>query len=145
LQRHVSGIQQEYLAELVYSNQAKFYQFQQRLPLHINLLMMEFGPLINNFDTNSERSRDKQRKICNKQPTSQMSNKTYLIIGGGGFLGRYIVEQLLERGEKNVKIFDLRKTWDDPRVEFIVGDLTKLDSVTNALKVRSFVRSKKSA
>jgi sterol-4alpha-carboxylate 3-dehydrogenase (decarboxylating) len=63
------------------------------------------------------------------------SSKSFLVIGGGGFLGRYIVEQLLARGEKNVKAFDLRKTFDEPRIEYVVGDLTDLEQVVKATKV----------
>eukprot|EP01117_Protostelium_nocturnum_P000879 TRINITY_DN1120_c1_g2_i4.p2 TRINITY_DN1120_c1_g2~~TRINITY_DN1120_c1_g2_i4.p2 ORF type:complete len:344 (+),score=95.89 TRINITY_DN1120_c1_g2_i4:99-1130(+) len=58
--------------------------------------------------------------------------KKYLIVGGGGFLGRYIVEQLLARGETQVKVFDLRQSFQDNRVEFILGDITSVDSVTKA-------------
>lgn len=59
----------------------------------------------------------------------------YLIIGGGGFLGRYIVEYLINRGEKFIKVFDIRKTFEDSKIEFIVGDITKIDDVINACKV----------
>ena len=64
------------------------------------------------------------------------SNKSYLVIGGGGFLGRWIVDQLLERNEKKIRVFDLRKTFDDSRIEYVVGDLSKIDDVLNACKVR---------
>mmetsp|Transcript_8293 Transcript_8293/g.11419 ORF Transcript_8293/g.11419 Transcript_8293/m.11419 type:complete len:342 (+) Transcript_8293:21-1046(+) len=60
------------------------------------------------------------------------TQKVYMVIGGGGFLGRYIVDFLLNRGEKNVKIFDLRKTFDDPRVDYILGDITKVDDLKKA-------------
>jgi len=60
--------------------------------------------------------------------------KVYLVTGGCGFLGRWIVEKLLERGEKEVKVFDLRQTFKDDRVEFILGDLTNLEQVKKALK-----------
>jgi hypothetical protein len=33
--------------------------------------------------------------------------ESYLVIGGCGFLGRHIVEQLLERGETEVAVFDI--------------------------------------
>lgn len=33
--------------------------------------------------------------------------ESYLVVGGCGFLGRHIVEQLLERGEQSVAVFDI--------------------------------------
>lgn len=33
--------------------------------------------------------------------------ESYLVVGGCGFLGRHIVEQLLERGESQVSVFDI--------------------------------------
>ena len=46
------------------------------------------------------------------------------MIGGCGFLGRHMVEQLLERGYQ-VNVFDIRKTFDDDRAQFFIGDLCK--------------------
>ena len=45
-----------------------------------------------------------------------------LVIGGGGFLGRHLVEQLLASGH-TVSVFDLRATFKDDRVKFFSGDL----------------------
>ena len=67
------------------------------------------------------------------------SSKSYLVIGGGGFLGRYIVEQLLNRGEKKIRVFDLVKTWDDSRIEYVQGDLTDPNQVTKATEVRIII------
>jgi len=68
--------------------------------------------------------------MTEKTPTQ----RTYLVIGGCGFLGRHIVEFLLRRGEKHVKVFDIRKTFDNDQVEFIIGDMTKLEDVSQACK-----------
>ena len=46
------------------------------------------------------------------------------MIGGGGFLGRHIVERLLEKGYA-VQVFDIRSTFDNEQVKFFVGDLCK--------------------
>jgi len=45
-----------------------------------------------------------------------------LVIGGGGFLGQHIVEELLARGH-SVCVFDLRTTFQDDRLTYYSGDL----------------------
>ena len=55
-----------------------------------------------------------------------------LVTGGSGFVGRCMIERLLELGCK-VKNFDLMM-WEHKSVEFIKGDLTKYDQVFEALK-----------
>jgi sterol-4alpha-carboxylate 3-dehydrogenase (decarboxylating) len=65
--------------------------------------------------------------------------KSWLVIGGCGFLGRNIVDQLLARGEKKVAVFDLRQTFEDSRVEFFIGDLTKLEDVKKATDGKTVV------
>jgi len=45
-----------------------------------------------------------------------------LVIGGGGFLGQHIVEELLSK-DHSVSVFDLRTTFHDDRVTFFTGDL----------------------
>ncbi|KAJ3333879.1 hypothetical protein HDU76_001795 [Blyttiomyces sp. JEL0837] len=65
--------------------------------------------------------------------------ESWLIIGGCGFLGRNIVDQLQARGETDISIFDIRKTFDDPKINFIVGDLTKFEDVKAATKGKTAV------
>ncbi|KAI9346995.1 3beta-hydroxysteroid dehydrogenase [Obelidium mucronatum] len=65
--------------------------------------------------------------------------ESWIVIGGCGFLGRRIVELLLERGEVNVAVFDMRRTFDNDRVQFFVGDITKLHDVEQALQGRTVV------
>jgi len=60
----------------------------------------------------------------------------YMVIGGNGFLGRHIVQQLLERGDI-VSAFDIVERYND--VQFYSGDISDQDSVASALrKVRFF-------
>jgi sterol-4alpha-carboxylate 3-dehydrogenase (decarboxylating) len=47
-----------------------------------------------------------------------------VIIGGGGFLGRHLVEKLLLAGH-TVSVFDLRATFNDERLTFFTGDLCR--------------------
>lgn len=54
-----------------------------------------------------------------------------MVIGGSGFLGRHIVQQLVDRGD-NVCIFDIVQRYFD--VPFYPGDITNIDDVTNALQ-----------
>lgn len=54
-----------------------------------------------------------------------------LVTGGSGFLGKHIVEQLLDSGKYEVVVFDIRPL-EDARVTSIVGDLRKRDEVKKA-------------
>ncbi|XP_006462721.1 hypothetical protein AGABI2DRAFT_193828 [Agaricus bisporus var. bisporus H97] len=56
---------------------------------------------------------------------------TYMVIGGCGFLGHHIVQQLLARGD-SVCIFDLVQRHFD--VPFYSGDITNVDDVSSALR-----------
>eukprot|EP00547_Thalassionema_nitzschioides_P018891 CAMPEP_0194239550 /NCGR_PEP_ID=MMETSP0158-20130606/5971_1 /TAXON_ID=33649 /ORGANISM="Thalassionema nitzschioides, Strain L26-B" /LENGTH=387 /DNA_ID=CAMNT_0038974039 /DNA_START=118 /DNA_END=1281 /DNA_ORIENTATION=+ len=61
----------------------------------------------------------------------------YLVVGGCGFLGKRIVEVLLERGERNIAVFDIataNKDYNiiDPRVKHIPGDVTNLSNLKAA-------------
>ncbi|KAJ1720848.1 erg26, C-3 sterol dehydrogenase [Coemansia erecta] len=65
-------------------------------------------------------------------------NQVFLVIGGEGFLGRAIVEALVSRREKSgtndiVRVLDLRRNFEDDRVEFYQGDITKTPDVEQAL------------
>ena len=65
--------------------------------------------------------------------------ETYLVIGGGGFLGRKILDMLLERGE-DVSVFDLRQTFEDDRLtRYHVGDICDVESVIQACRGKSVV------
>jgi len=62
------------------------------------------------------------------------SEKSYLVVGGCGFLGRFIVEALLAKGEKNIHVFDIRKSFEDDRITFHIGDIRKSEDLEAACK-----------
>ncbi|KIK69653.1 hypothetical protein GYMLUDRAFT_34045 [Collybiopsis luxurians FD-317 M1] len=59
------------------------------------------------------------------------SKDFYLVIGGSGFVGRHIVEQLLARGD-NVSVFDIVQRYHD--VPFYSGDISDQEQVSTALR-----------
>ncbi|XP_076467798.1 sterol-4-alpha-carboxylate 3-dehydrogenase, decarboxylating-like isoform X2 [Babylonia areolata] len=62
-----------------------------------------------------------------------MAKVDYLVIGGCGFLGRHLCEQLLQRGY-TVRAFDIRKTFDNDNISFFTGDLCNEKDVLAALE-----------
>eukprot|EP01111_Echinosteliopsis_oligospora_P000288 TRINITY_DN10273_c0_g1_i1.p1 TRINITY_DN10273_c0_g1~~TRINITY_DN10273_c0_g1_i1.p1 ORF type:complete len:145 (+),score=48.84 TRINITY_DN10273_c0_g1_i1:63-497(+) len=66
--------------------------------------------------------------------SAQKNNKpVYLVVGGGGFLGRHLVEHLLKKGGVKVRVFDLRKSFEDDNVEFFTGDIRSKDALRPAI------------
>lgn len=61
------------------------------------------------------------------------SNRRCAVIGGSGFLGRHLVEKLLDRGY-TVSVFDIRQSYELPGVVFHQGDLCDKQALLTALK-----------
>ncbi|GFS08160.1 sterol-4-alpha-carboxylate 3-dehydrogenase, decarboxylating [Elysia marginata] len=59
--------------------------------------------------------------------------KKCLVIGGCGFLGQHLCEELIKR-EWSVQVFDLRKTFDNPKIKFFIGDLCNKEDLKPALE-----------
>lgn len=59
---------------------------------------------------------------------------SYLVIGGCGFLGKHVVDALLNRGEPDVAVFDLKTRDPDPRAHYFAGDLTNLQQLEHAIQ-----------
>ncbi|KAI9012858.1 3-beta hydroxysteroid dehydrogenase/isomerase family-domain-containing protein [Gaertneriomyces semiglobifer] len=71
---------------------------------------------------------------------ASVPNESYLVIGGGGFVGQAIVKMLLDEGAKSVSVFDLRRTTTDPRTtSFITGDITSKEQVSAAVAGKTVV------
>ncbi|KAG7241900.1 hypothetical protein INR49_024870 [Caranx melampygus] len=66
------------------------------------------------------------------------SSKRCAVIGGSGFLGRHLVEKLLDKGY-SVSVFDIRQSYELPGVTFHQGDLCDKQALLPALKDMSLV------
>lgn len=66
--------------------------------------------------------------------------KRCVVTGGTGFVGTRLVEMLVERGAEKVVCFDIVPKekaigiWDNPHIEYVVGDITNYDDVSKAIK-----------
>jgi UDP-glucose 4-epimerase len=57
-----------------------------------------------------------------------------LVIGGGGFLGSYVADELTLRDHK-VKIFDKKKSkWIQKKQQMILGNIQNLKTLEKAIK-----------
>ena len=75
----------------------------------------------------------------------EIGGKRFLVIGGAGFIGSHLVDQLLDRGAAQVRIYDnfsrgsrgnLKRALDDPRTEIFAdgGDITQKDILLRAMQ-----------
>ncbi|XP_064405536.1 sterol-4-alpha-carboxylate 3-dehydrogenase, decarboxylating-like [Halichondria panicea] len=70
--------------------------------------------------------------------TRSRKSKSCTVVGGCGFLGRHMVETLLDRGY-HVNVFDIRKTFDSDQVTFFIGDLCNKEDLLVSLRDVSVV------
>src|ERR1043165_752609 len=84
----------------------------------------------------------------NKYHFHDLSNSSFLITGGAGFIGSNIVEYLLKYGAKKVRVFDnlatgrssnLESFKTNSAFEFIEGDLRDLNLCRKACEGIDFV------
>uniref|UniRef100_A0A8C9VNA7 Sterol-4-alpha-carboxylate 3-dehydrogenase, decarboxylating n=1 Tax=Scleropages formosus TaxID=113540 RepID=A0A8C9VNA7_SCLFO len=71
-------------------------------------------------------------------PESRIRSKRCAVIGGSGFLGRHLVEQLVARGY-SVSVFDMRQSYELQGVTFHLGDLCDKQALLSALQGVSLV------
>jgi sterol-4alpha-carboxylate 3-dehydrogenase (decarboxylating) len=60
--------------------------------------------------------------------------ENYLIIGGDGFVGRWIVEMLIKRGETSITVFDIVQKYFDKEIKHYQGDLTNYDDISECIE-----------
>ncbi len=74
-------------------------------------------------------------------------DKTVLVTGGTGYLGRQLVKALLEKNVKSIRVFSrdevkhyrLTEDFKDPRIRSLVGDVRDLERVKKAVKGADYV------
>jgi UDP-glucose 4-epimerase len=75
----------------------------------------------------------------------EIKGRNFLVIGGAGFIGSHLVEQLLDAGARHVRIFDnfsrgnldnLKRSLSDPRAEVFTdgGDILHRDILEHAMQ-----------
>jgi UDP-N-acetylglucosamine 4-epimerase len=77
-----------------------------------------------------------------KYHNTELANLSFLVTGGGGFIGSNIVEYLLKNGAKKVRVLDdfsngykenLEEFQDNPAFELIEGDIRDLQTCKDAM------------
>lgn len=80
------------------------------------------------------RGESKRGQVTGTHLTNDISKaKKCTVIGGSGFLGQHMVEQLLAQGYA-VNVFDIHQGFDNPQVQFFIGDLCSQQDLYPALK-----------
>ncbi len=76
-----------------------------------------------------------------KTPLARKSQPVVLVTGGTGFLGRHIVEQLVESGARNIRVMATHApAWiTEQGIETIEGSITSLDDVARATEGASTI------
>ncbi|KAJ7195436.1 3-beta hydroxysteroid dehydrogenase/isomerase family-domain-containing protein [Mycena pura] len=70
-------------------------------------------------------------------PSQGKNMHSALVIGGAGFLGSHVVEQLVNHGEYVVSVFDIQEPNDESRVSgvtYVQGSVVDATSIANVIK-----------
>lgn len=83
-----------------------------------------------------------------KYHEGELTDKSFLVTGGAGFIGSNLVEYLLKYGARKVRVLDnlsngyyenIKEFEDDKRFEFIKGDIRDYNTCLNALEGMDYV------
>jgi UDP-N-acetylglucosamine 4-epimerase len=83
-----------------------------------------------------------------KYHTEDLSNKTFLITGGAGFIGSNLVEYLIKFGAGKVRVLDnlsngyfenIKEYMDLPNFEFVLGDIREMNNCKKAVEGIDYV------
>ncbi|NNL82769.1 MAG: NAD-dependent epimerase/dehydratase family protein, partial [Winogradskyella sp.] len=84
----------------------------------------------------------------NQYHSKDLSNYTFLVTGGGGFIGSNLVEYLLKYNAKKVRVLDnfsngyrenLTEFHSNPAFELLEGDIRDLETCKLAMKDIDYV------
>ncbi|NLI35973.1 MAG: polysaccharide biosynthesis protein [Bacteroidales bacterium] len=78
---------------------------------------------------------------------SIFTNKVLLITGGTGSFGNAVLERFVDSDLKEIRIFsrdekkqdDMRHRFNNPKINFIIGDVREFDSINNAMDNVNYV------
>jgi UDP-N-acetylglucosamine 4-epimerase len=77
-----------------------------------------------------------------------IKDNAFLVTGGAGFIGTNLVDALLEAGAAKVRVLDnlsngyrenMEKFWENPRFEFLEGDIRDLETCRKAVEGMDFI------
>lgn len=82
-----------------------------------------------------------------KGALGQLENSNLLITGGTGSFGQVVLRRVLDAGVREIRIFsrdekkqdDMRKSYNNPKLKFYIGDVRDYGSVNNAMSGVDFV------
>lgn len=72
------------------------------------------------------------RSTPRKAAAGAGAKRRALVTGGSGFVGRHLVQQLLDSGRYEVTVFDVRAVEGEERATYVVGDLRDAAQVARA-------------
>lgn len=76
------------------------------------------------------------REVLPVLSLSLQAGRSCTVIGGSGFLGQHMVEQLLAKGY-SVNVFDIQQSFESEQVTFFLGDLCDKEVRKDCLQINN--------